>query len=175
MQKLKIIHLLIVTDCHDIPEQYIMDILRWIFLFAGVVASQACSPVPGWQPKSISQLVAAAPIVAKIKIVSTTGNINMQTAVAEVACSVKNEVGTPLGKTIVVTGFGSESLCRVPARTGEERLAFLQVQNSGSTPPTFRLVYTDMFAGTKPATPASVGAAKSAVRPGAVKTRDTIC
>jgi len=147
-----------------------------VFVVAGVLGgAQACSPVPGWKPKSIPELVAAAPIVAKVKLTSVSGDINVQTAVADVKCVIKNTSGAPIAQQIKITGFGNPSLCRSPAQVGAELIAYLDQVDLKTTPPTYKLVYSDQLAGTSPANPSNVAAAKSAVRPGAATSRDTTC
>ena len=146
------------------------------FVFASVLGgAQACSPVPGWKPKTVPELVAAAPIVAKVKISSVVGDVNIQTAIADVKCVIKNTSRAPIAQQIKITGFGSPSLCRSPAEVGTERIAYLDQVDLKTTPPTYKLVYSDQLAGTSPANPTNIAAAKSAVRPGATVSRDTTC
>jgi hypothetical protein len=137
--------------------------------------AQACSPTVGWKPKTVSELAAAAPIVADIRIKSVSGDVNIQTAIADVKCVVKNTSGAPMPKQIRVTGFGSPSLCLSPAQAGTERIAYLDRVDPKSSPPTYKLVYSDQLAGTSPATPSTIAAAKSAVRASAVNANDVAC
>ena len=137
--------------------------------------AQACSPVPGWNPMTVPELVALAPIVASVQIKSVSGDfLGGQNATASVKCVVKNKSGSPLPKHMKITGFGSSSLCLSEATIGYF-LAFLDILDLTTKPPTYKLVYSDINAGTKPATSDNLAAAKSVMVPGELDKNDSPC
>jgi hypothetical protein len=148
-----------------------------VMLVLGVLGRvQACSPVFGWEPKTLPELVTLAPITARIKISDVEGDlISGQTAAADVKCVIKNTSGSPVAKHIKITGFGDSSLCLVDAEVGERALAFLDIVSLDTKPPTYKLVYSDIHAGTYPDTRANVADAMAAVLPDQLIKADTEC
>ena len=146
-----------------------------LLLALGVLAGcQACSPVPGWKPMTVPELVPLAPIVADVNIISVVGDWGGQNATADVKCVVKNTSGAPMPKQVNITGFGASSACLTGAEVGGA-LAFLDVLDLSTTPPMYTLVYSDIHAGTKPATPDNLAAAKSVMALGELHEDDGAC
>jgi len=144
-----------------------------LLLAVGVLGgAQACSPVFGWEPMTVPELVARAPIVASVYIKNVIGDLR-ENATATVKCVVKNTDGVPL-KQMKITGFGPSSMCLSELTIGNV-LAFLNVSDLSTKPPTYKLVYSDINAGTKPATPDNLAAAKSVMVPGELAKGDNPC
>jgi hypothetical protein len=146
-----------------------------LLLAVGVLGgTQACSPVPGWKPKTVPELVALAPIVAVVNVTSVSGDWGEGNATAVLTCVVKNTSGAPLPNELKLTGFGGGGSCLSQAEVGRW-LAFLNISDLSTSPPTYRLFYSDLHAGTKPATPENLAAAKSVMVPSELNKGDNAC
>jgi hypothetical protein len=74
-----------------------------------------------------------------------------------------------------ITGFGESSMCLTEAQIGDKRLAFLDTEDLTTTPPTYKLVYSDLWTGAIPATPDDLADAQSAVMPDDVGKNEHAC
>lgn len=166
-------------------------VLLLVCSLSALALCRACSPLPGWRPKTLAQLVPDTPVVLAVNLTRVEGDINIQEAVATVHCVLKhaNMTGTPsqlLGKPIRITRYGTSAMCRSEAVQGASQLVMLQ-QVPVTTPPTtlgglgssssssnsiaglklptYSLVYADISSGARPATQANMDAARAALTP----------
>jgi hypothetical protein len=115
-------------------------VLLLVCSLSALAVCRACSPLPGWRPKTLAQLVPDTPVVLVVNLTRVDGDINIQEAVATVHCVLKhaNLTGTPsqlLGKPIRITRYGTSAMCRSEAVQGAAQLVMLQ-QLPVTTPPT---------------------------------------
>lgn len=152
-----------------------------LLVCSALAVCHACSPMPGWQPKTLAQLVPDTPVVLVVNLTRVTGDINIQEATATVTCVLKhaNLTGPTsqlLGRSIRITRYGSSSLCRSEAVQGASDLVLLEPSpkttpssssSNGAAPglPTYSLVYADLHAGARRATQANIDAARAALTP----------